>query len=122
MKKNHEAFTQNQSALIQRLSPDCSFFRSDLTRGPHALRGVSFACDKIVEALHAESIIARKYFWPACHRMESCRTMQPEGWKKLPETEHVAARVIVLPTGQSVSEETVRSVCEVIKRACLKVS
>ena len=73
--------------------------------------------DEIVEALHAENVIARKYFWPGCHRMEPYRTTQPERWKRLPETERVAARVIVLPTGQTVDEATVRRVCGIIKTA-----
>jgi dTDP-4-amino-4,6-dideoxygalactose transaminase len=72
--------------------------------------------DEILEALHAENVIARKYFWPGCHRMEPYRTTQPAAWKQLPETERVAARVIVLPTGQTVDEATVRRVCEIIRR------
>jgi dTDP-4-amino-4,6-dideoxygalactose transaminase len=77
--------------------------------------------DEIVEALHAENVIARKYFWPGCHRMEPYRTTQPDVWKSLPETERVAARVIVLPTGQTVDEATVRRVCGIIKKAAKKV-
>jgi dTDP-4-amino-4,6-dideoxygalactose transaminase len=73
--------------------------------------------DEIVEALHAENVIARKYFWPGCHCMEPYRTTQPDVWKRLSETERVAARVIVLPTGQTVEEETVRRVCRIIKAA-----
>lgn len=76
--------------------------------------------DEIVEALHAENVIARKYFWPGCHRMEPYRTTQPDAWKRLPETERVAARVIVLPTGQTVDEETVRRVCGIIRKAATK--
>jgi dTDP-4-amino-4,6-dideoxygalactose transaminase len=70
--------------------------------------------DEIVEALHAENIIARKYFWPGCHRMEPYRSLQPNAGLLLPETERIAARVIVLPTGQTVDEETVARVCETI--------
>ena len=73
--------------------------------------------DDIVADLHAENVIARKYFWPGCHRMEPYRTVQPDAWKHLPETERIAARVIVLPTGQTVDEPTVRRVCEIIRRA-----
>ena len=73
--------------------------------------------DEIVEALHAENIIARKYFWPGCHKMEPYRSLQPNADLLLPETERIAARVIVLPTGQTVEEETVVRVCEVICRA-----
>jgi len=73
--------------------------------------------DKLVEDLHAENVIARKYFWPSCHRMEPYRTTQPGAGKRLPETERVAARVIVLPTGQVVDEEAVRCVCKIIRIA-----
>ena len=76
--------------------------------------------DEIVEALHAADVIARKYFWPGCHRMEPYQTTQPETWKRLPETECFAARVIVLPTGQTVDEETVRRVCRIIRAAVEK--
>ena len=76
--------------------------------------------DEIVEALHAENIIARKYFWPGCHKMEPYRSLQPNAGLLLPETERVAARVIVLPTGQTVEEETVARVCEVIRKAATK--
>jgi dTDP-4-amino-4,6-dideoxygalactose transaminase len=73
--------------------------------------------DEIVEALHAEKVIARKYFWPGCHRMEPYRRIHPDAWKRLPETEWIAGRVIVLPTGQTVDEETVRRVCGIIREA-----
>jgi dTDP-4-amino-4,6-dideoxygalactose transaminase len=73
--------------------------------------------DEIVEALHAENIIARKYFWPGCHKMEPYRSLQPNAGLLLPETERVAARVIVLPTGQAVDVETVDRVSVVIRRA-----
>ena len=76
--------------------------------------------DEIVEALHAENIIARKYFWPGCHKMEPYRSLQPNAGLLLPETERIAARVIVLPTGQTVEEETVARVCEIIRNAATK--
>jgi dTDP-4-amino-4,6-dideoxygalactose transaminase len=73
--------------------------------------------DEIVEALHAENVIARKYFWPGCHKMEPYRSLQPNAGLLLPETERIAARVIVLPTGQTVEVETVARVCRIIKDA-----
>jgi len=73
--------------------------------------------DEIVEILHAHNVIARKYFWPGCHRMEPYRSLQPNAGLLLPETERVAARVIVLPTGQEVSLESVEYVCQIIRNA-----
>lgn len=73
--------------------------------------------DEIVEALHAENIIARKYFWPGCHKMEPYRSLQPNAGLLLPETERIAARVIVLPTGQEVDNKIVGRVCQMIRCA-----
>jgi dTDP-4-amino-4,6-dideoxygalactose transaminase len=73
-----------------------------------------------VEALHAENIIARKYFWPGCHKMEPYRSLQHNVGLLLPETERIAARVIVLPTEQTVEVETVARVCKIIRNAATK--
>jgi dTDP-4-amino-4,6-dideoxygalactose transaminase len=73
--------------------------------------------DELVVVLHAENVLARKYFWPGCHRMEPYRSLQPNAGLLLPETERLASRVIVLPTGQTVTVEAVRTVCGIIKSA-----
>ncbi len=72
--------------------------------------------DQIIEALNAENVIARRYFWPGCHRMEPYRSLQPNAHLLLGETEKIAARVIVLPTGQSVDVKTVEWVCDIIRK------
>lgn len=71
--------------------------------------------DEIVDALHAKNIIARKYFWPGCHKMEPYRSLQPNTGLLLPETERVAARVMVMPTGQTITTEIVADICNIIK-------
>ena len=76
--------------------------------------------DEIVEELHKKNIIARKYFWPGCHRMEPYRSLQPNAGLLLKETENISVRVIVLPTGQTVEVETVNFICDLI-RGFLKI-
>jgi dTDP-4-amino-4,6-dideoxygalactose transaminase len=71
--------------------------------------------DQIVEALHAENVIARKYFWPGCHRMEPYRTLNPQAGLQLHETERVASQVIVLPTGQQMKKGDIQNICRVIR-------
>jgi dTDP-4-amino-4,6-dideoxygalactose transaminase len=63
--------------------------------------------DKIVEALHAENILVRKYFWPGCHRMKPYRDLYPHAGLVLPNTLMVGDRVIVLPTGTSLPSTAV---------------
>jgi dTDP-4-amino-4,6-dideoxygalactose transaminase len=69
--------------------------------------------DDIVVALHAENILARRYFSPGCHRLEPYVASA----QSLPRTERVAARVITLPTGTSISEEDVSVICSVLRVA-----
>lgn len=80
-----------------------------------------YACsctrDELVGALHAENVLARKYFWPGCHRMEPYLSAGERFAHVLPHTEKVAAGVVVLPTGHSVDETAVRRICEIIGRA-----
>jgi dTDP-4-amino-4,6-dideoxygalactose transaminase len=74
--------------------------------------------DEIVAVLHAENILARKYFWPGCHAMEPYRSLQPNVKLLLPETERLAGNILLLPTGQAVSEEAVDLICDIISTAC----
>lgn len=71
--------------------------------------------DDLIKALHTENIMARKYFWPGCHRMEPYRSNNPENSKTLAETEKVAARVIVLPTGQQLQKLDIKKICQIIR-------
>jgi dTDP-4-amino-4,6-dideoxygalactose transaminase len=73
--------------------------------------------DELVATLQAENVLARKYFWPGCHRMEPYRSYFPNAGMLLPNTERVASRIILLPTGQSVKAEDIESVCEIVRRA-----
>ena len=74
--------------------------------------------DEIVSVLHAENVLARKYFWPGVHRLEPYRSLQPNASLHLPVTERVAARVLVLPTGQAVNSVTAKKVSAIIRDAC----
>ena len=73
--------------------------------------------DELVKVLHAENVLARKYFWPGCHRMEPYKSLFPNAYLLLPNTEFRAAQIMVLPTGQSVSKNNIAGVCEIIKAA-----
>ena len=70
--------------------------------------------DKIIQALHAENVIARRYFWPGCHKMAPYRELYPHAGEVLPNTQQVAERVVVLPTGPTMDEGMVRAVVSII--------
>ena len=71
--------------------------------------------DEIVAVLHAENILARKYFWPGVHKLEPYRSLQPNASLMLAKTDALAARVIVLPTGQTIDADTIARITSVIK-------
>jgi dTDP-4-amino-4,6-dideoxygalactose transaminase len=49
--------------------------------------------------------------------MEPYATDYPDTSLSLPNTEKVAKRVIVLPTGQSVDKEIISEICQIIRIA-----
>jgi len=73
------------------------------------------ARDDLVRVLHAENVLARRYFYPGCHRMEPYRSSIPD--PSLPATDAVAARVVTLPTGDSLGETEVAVVAELVRLA-----
>lgn len=72
--------------------------------------------DQVIEALHAQNILARKYFWPGCHNMKPYRELYPHAALLLPNTQKVADRVLVLPTGTTLDGQMVQKVASVIRR------
>lgn len=71
--------------------------------------------DQIVQTLNAENIRARRYFWPGCHKMKPYCELFPHAGLMLPNTQQVADRVIVLPTGTIMDDDMVRTVVSVIR-------
>lgn len=74
------------------------------------------ARDVLVDVLRAENVLARRYFYPGCHRVEPYRS-QGAG-RPLPVTDHVAGRVVCLPTGPAVGEDDIDAIAQIIKIAC----
>lgn len=71
--------------------------------------------DRIIQALHAENILARRYFWPGCHGMKPYRDLYPHSDLLLPATAAVSSRVIVLPSGTELPNGCVETVAAVFQ-------
>lgn len=69
--------------------------------------------DQWQEILWAENVIARRYFYPGCHRMEPYCSESTQAL--LPNTELVASRVLCLPTGTAVTADEVKTICQIIR-------
>lgn len=109
-RQNHEAYERHFAGipgvrLNNRLDP-----------GQHNFHYVVFETDPeivnrddLITMLHAENVLARRYFYPGCHRLEPYTGSA----QSLPVTERIAAAVMVMPTGGSVTED---DIVEIAKR------
>ncbi|MEW7988093.1 MAG: aminotransferase class I/II-fold pyridoxal phosphate-dependent enzyme [Candidatus Thiodiazotropha sp.] len=71
--------------------------------------------DRIVDALQAENVLARRYFWPCCHRKKPYSDLYPNSGGFLVNSERVSERVIVLPAGPEMDDEKVDAVASIIR-------
>jgi dTDP-4-amino-4,6-dideoxygalactose transaminase len=73
--------------------------------------------DTLVKILYAENVLARRYFYPGCHRMEPYRSYFPHAGLLLPETERLSERVMSLPTGTAIEPGDVQEIGQIIRFA-----
>ena len=71
--------------------------------------------DDIVQILHAENVLARRYFYPGCHQMEPYRSYFPHAGLLLPRTALLITRVMSLPTGTAVTSEEIEKLCDICR-------
>jgi dTDP-4-amino-4,6-dideoxygalactose transaminase len=69
--------------------------------------------DRLNDILHSENIIARRYFYPGCHK--SAPYFQEGQPRELKYTDELADKVLVLPTGSQVlNNDAVGEICRLI--------
>jgi dTDP-4-amino-4,6-dideoxygalactose transaminase len=73
--------------------------------------------DELLSVLHPERVLARRYFYPGCHRMEPYRSYFPHAGLLLPTTEKVCRCVLSLPTGQAVGPGEIEIICAIVRLA-----
>jgi dTDP-4-amino-4,6-dideoxygalactose transaminase len=73
--------------------------------------------DVLQKVLHAENVLARRYFWPGCHRMEPYHKLFPDAHLHLHHTEQIAGRVLIMPTGAVRMEQEIATICDILRTA-----
>jgi dTDP-4-amino-4,6-dideoxygalactose transaminase len=96
-----ESKRNNYQYMVVEVGPECPMTR-----------------DELVEVLHKENVIARKYFWPGCHNMKPYGDLFPHAGLMLPNTKIVADRVLLLPTGTAVSADMIYQIAIILKNRC----
>jgi dTDP-4-amino-4,6-dideoxygalactose transaminase len=97
-----EAERNNFQYIVLQVSEDCPASR-----------------DEIVAALQAENVLARKYFWPGCHRMKPYRDLFPHAGLMLSNSLAVSECVVVLPTGTSAAIADIAQIGAIMRILCL---
>jgi len=80
-------------------------------------RTTGLSRDRLLSILWAENVIARRYFFPGCHRMEPYRSHFPHAGLLLPETERLVSRILLLPTGTAIEPDDIRRIGEILRLA-----
>jgi dTDP-4-amino-4,6-dideoxygalactose transaminase len=88
---------------------NCQYVVAEVDRDVCAL-----SRDQLLRVLRAENVLARRYFYPGCHRMEPYRSLEPDAGRRLVNTERVAERVIVLPNGERIDAATIEQLCDLL--------
>jgi dTDP-4-amino-4,6-dideoxygalactose transaminase len=70
--------------------------------------------DELISVLVAENVLARRYFYPGCHRMEPYRSETHSAATSLPVTERLADSVLALPTGLQLDETGISRVAAIL--------
>ena len=115
--RNYQAYREGLSGLpgISLLAYD----ESERNNYQYVVMEIEERCpatrDQIIQALHAENILARRYFWPGCHNMKPYCELYPHAGLLLLNTKQVADRVILLPTGTTMDVDMVQTVASVIR-------
>ena len=118
-RRNHQAYQEGLSDIpgISLLS----FNEEERNNYQYVVMEIGEDCpvsrDHIINVLHAENILARKYFWPGCHNMSPYRELYPHAGLLLPSTQKVADRVVVLPTGTNLNNKDIAAICTILRIA-----
>ena len=71
--------------------------------------------DELLLVLNYEKVMARRYFYPGCHRCEPYRSSSANKNLYLPVTEMLSNKVLSLPNGTAVNRNDVKIICSLIK-------
>ena len=71
--------------------------------------------DSLLAALHAENVLARRYFWPGCHGMLPYRDLFPHSGLVLTQTRAVSESVLVLPQSPHGDDRSVQLTADVLR-------
>jgi dTDP-4-amino-4,6-dideoxygalactose transaminase len=124
-KKNYELYRRELAGipgiqLMEYDAQDKNNYHYIVVEVDEAVTGISR--DRLVEVLHAENVIARRYFFPGCHQMEPYRSYFPNAGLMLPQTIRLSNRILCLPNGEVLGPQEIATICDIIRVAANKTA
>ncbi|MGH2863356.1 MAG: aminotransferase class I/II-fold pyridoxal phosphate-dependent enzyme [Solirubrobacteraceae bacterium] len=98
--------------MVEPADTDRSNYQYAVAEVDHDACGLSR--DGVLRALHAEQVIARRYFHPGVHRTMPYRA-EPDRWQ-LPVTDQLCGGLLQLPIGALLSEDDAIQIIELLAR------
>jgi dTDP-4-amino-4,6-dideoxygalactose transaminase len=80
-------------------------------------RTCPYTRDELVAILHAENVIARRYFMPGCHRSMPYLSRPRRGSDSLAVTEQLCESLLALPTGAGVNATDIAEIGGILRLA-----
>jgi dTDP-4-amino-4,6-dideoxygalactose transaminase len=71
--------------------------------------------DDLLAVLRAENILARRYFYPGCHRMPPYAAAFENSFRALPITDRADQQLMQLPSGPSIGLADIEKMCALIR-------
>ena len=71
--------------------------------------------DELKDKLTENGVLARRYFYPGCHRMEPYASQIENQQLKLDDTDEVNERILALPTGTQIDHQEIQQICDLIR-------
>ena len=71
--------------------------------------------DVLVQVLWAENVLARRYFYPGCHRVRPYVDRTDAVRSPLPVTEDLVERLMSVPTGPMIDDQTINRICSLVR-------
>lgn len=84
-------------------------------------RQAGLSRDQLVELLHEENVLAKKYFSPGCHRMEPYQRPSGVASRSLPQTDRLCDRLLQLPTGSAINADDVRQIGDLLRSMTTRI-
>jgi dTDP-4-amino-4,6-dideoxygalactose transaminase len=73
--------------------------------------------NELLEVMHAENVLVRRYFYPGSHRQMPYRAYYPNAGLLLPETERLCQKVLAFPTGTEITAGDISRIGEILRTA-----